>query len=70
MKANPDDRSDNVEKLQEMIHNTLENIKEAEETMETASPEQRSQICAKNERRRASIEAMRKEIKDEYHDHH
>lgn len=38
--------------------------------METASPEQRSQICAKNERRRASIEAMQKEIKDEYHDHH
>ena len=25
-KPKPDDRSDNVEKLQEMIHNTIENI--------------------------------------------
>lgn len=66
MKPKPDDRSDNVEKLQEMVHNTLENIEKAEESMETASPEQRRQIEAKNERRRESIEAMRKEIKDEY----
>jgi len=62
----PDDRSDNVEKLQEMIHNTLENIEEAEESMATASPEQRENIERKNERRRESIEAMRNEIKDEY----
>ncbi len=66
MKPKPDDRSDNVEKLQEMVHNTLENIEKAEESMETASPEQRRQIEAKNERRRESIEAMREEIKDEY----
>lgn len=66
MKPKPDDRSDNVEKLQEMVHNTLENIEKAEESMETASPEQRWQIEAKNERRRESIEAMREEIKDEY----
>lgn len=66
-RPNPDDRSDNVEKLQEMIHNTIENIEEAEESMKTASPEQRAQIEAKNERRRQSIEGMRQEIKDEYH---
>lgn len=66
MKPKPDDRSDNVEKLQEMVHNTLENIEKAEESMETASPEQRRQIEAKNERRHESIEAMREEIKDEY----
>ncbi len=65
-KPNPDDRSDNVEKLQEMIHNTIENIEEAEESMQfTDSTEQRQQIAAKNERRRESIKAMRSEAKDE-----
>lgn len=66
-RPNPDDRSDNVEKLQEMIHNTIENMEKAEETMEHSSPEDRAKIAAKNERRRESIEAMRAEIKDEYH---
>lgn len=65
-KPNPDDRSDNVEKLQEMIHNTIENMEEAEESMQfTDSTEQRQQIEAKNERRRESIDAMRSEVKDE-----
>ncbi|MGG5254208.1 small acid-soluble spore protein Tlp [Neobacillus sp. SM06] len=65
-KPNPDDRSDNVEKLQEMIHNTIENIEEAEESMQfTDSSEQRQQIEAKNERRLESINAMRSEVKDE-----
>ena len=65
-KPNPDDRSDNVEKLQEMIHNTIENIDEAEESMQfTDSSEQRQQIEVKNERRRESIDAMRSEVKDE-----
>ncbi|AGK53885.1 small acid-soluble spore protein Tlp [Bacillus sp. 1NLA3E] len=61
----PDDRSDNVEKLQEMIVNTIENMDEAEETLEFASPEAKAQVEAKNERRRASIDAMRAEVKDE-----
>jgi small acid-soluble spore protein (thioredoxin-like protein) len=38
---------------------------EAEETLEFASPEAKAQVEAKNERRRASIEAMRAEVKDE-----
>lgn len=67
---NPDDRSDNVEKLQKMIHNTIENMHEAEESMKTASEEQRLQIKEKNQRRLESIAAMREEIKDEYHDQH
>lgn len=62
----PDDRSDNVEKLQEMVQNTIENMEEAEATMEFASDEERREIEAKNERRRESIESMRAEIKDEY----
>ncbi|WP_033828952.1 small acid-soluble spore protein Tlp [Bacillus andreraoultii] len=66
----PDDRSDNVEKLQNMVQNTIENIHEAEQSMKTASDEQKQQIHEKNERRRESIEAMREEIKDEYHSQH
>ena len=64
-RPNPDDRSDNVEKLQEMIANTDDNIRKAEATMDNLSGEELSQVEAKNERRRESIEAMRAEIKDE-----
>ena len=64
-RPNPDDRSDNVEKLQEMIVNTDDNIRKAEATMDNLSGEELSQVEAKNERRRESIEAMRAEIKDE-----
>jgi small acid-soluble spore protein (thioredoxin-like protein) len=53
-----------------MIHNTIENMEEAEESMKFASEEQKKQIQAKNERRRQSIESMRDEIKDEYRAQH
>lgn len=66
-KPNPDDRSDNVEKLQEMIHNTLEKYYEAEEKLDDVSPEEREKILAKNKRRREAIEGFRDEIRDEYH---
>ncbi|TMN23661.1 small acid-soluble spore protein Tlp [Lentibacillus cibarius] len=61
----PDDRSDNVEKLQNMVQDTIENIEEAHETMEYSSGEQKEQIKAKNKRREEAIESMRQEIKDE-----
>jgi small acid-soluble spore protein (thioredoxin-like protein) len=65
-KPKPDDRSDNVEKLQSMIHDTIENIEAAEESLAfTDSETQRQQIKAKNERRRESIDSYRAEIKDE-----
>jgi small acid-soluble spore protein (thioredoxin-like protein) len=65
-KPKPDDRSDNVEKLQEMICNTIENMEEAEESLAfTDSEEQRQMIEAKNERRRESIDSFRAEVKDE-----
>ncbi|MDP4106490.1 MAG: small acid-soluble spore protein Tlp [Bacillota bacterium] len=65
-KPKPDDRSDNVEKLQEMICNTIENMEEAEESLDfTDSEEQRQMIEAKNERRRESIDSFRAEVKDE-----
>ncbi|MBR2518100.1 small acid-soluble spore protein Tlp [Geobacillus sp.] len=61
----PDDRSDNVEKLQEMVQNTIENIEKAEKTMQFASSEEREKIREKNRRREEAIAAMRAEIKDE-----
>ncbi|MEH7308814.1 small acid-soluble spore protein Tlp [Neobacillus drentensis] len=65
-KPNPDDRSDNVEKLQAMIQNTENNIEAAEESLAlTDSETQRQQIEQKNERRRESIDSFRSEIKDE-----
>ena len=64
-KPKPDDRSDNVEKLQEMVHNTIENMEEAEETMHFSDGEAKGAIQQKNERRRQSIEGMRAEIQDE-----
>lgn len=64
-KPNPDDRSDNVEKLQTMVQNTIENMREAEESLEFANEQDRSRITAKNERRKDSIDAMRAEIEDE-----
>ncbi|MEQ6077711.1 small acid-soluble spore protein Tlp [Bacillus subtilis] len=62
---NPDDRSDNVEKLQDMVQNTIENIEEAEASMEFASGEDKQRIKEKNVRREQSIEAFRNEIQDE-----
>ncbi|KMY53749.1 small acid-soluble spore protein Tlp [Bacillus sp. FJAT-27231] len=61
----PDDRSNNVERLQEMVQNTIENMERAEETMMNAGPDQREAIEQKNENRRESIAGMREEIKDE-----
>ncbi|KPH69838.1 small acid-soluble spore protein Tlp [Oceanobacillus sp. FSL K6-0118] len=63
---NPDDRSDNVEKLQNMIEDTIQNIEKSEETLENASGEDKQQIMSKNERREEAIEGFREEIKDEY----
>lgn len=62
----PDDRSDNVEKLQHMVQETIENLEEAHDTMEFASGEEKERIIEKNKRREEAIEGMREEIKDEY----
>ncbi|MFY0758692.1 small acid-soluble spore protein Tlp [Metabacillus dongyingensis] len=64
-KSNPDDRSDNVEKLQDMVQNTIENIEKAQETAEFSSGEERARIEAKNHRREESLESFRSEISDE-----
>jgi small acid-soluble spore protein (thioredoxin-like protein) len=66
----PDDRSDNVEKLQDMVQDTIENLEAAHDTMqnEDLSDEQKQEIFEKNKRREESIEGMRNEIKDEASD--
>ncbi|MDJ1631322.1 small acid-soluble spore protein Tlp [Bacillus velezensis] len=64
-KPNPDDRSDNVEKAQDMVQNTIENIEEAKESMEFATDEEKQRIQEKNARRNESIESFRSEIQDE-----
>ncbi len=61
----PDDRSDNVEKLRDMVQNTIGNIEAAEETMVFAEGKERAAIKAKNDRRQKSIENFRSEIQDE-----
>ncbi|MGF9909305.1 small acid-soluble spore protein Tlp [Brevibacillus fortis] len=67
--AKPDDRSDNAEKLQNMISNTEENIRESEAYLSAnageISEEERTNLEAKNQRREESIEGYRAEIKDE-----
>ncbi|GAA4707054.1 small acid-soluble spore protein Tlp [Brevibacillus fulvus] len=70
--AKPDDRSDNAEKLQKMISNTMENMDEAKDYLnaheDEISAEERSNIMQKNRRREESIEGFRAEIKDEVSD--
>ncbi|MFD1037881.1 small acid-soluble spore protein Tlp [Virgibacillus byunsanensis] len=63
----PDDRSDNVEKLQGMVQDTIQNLEKAHETMQFSSGEEKENIKAKNKRREEAIEGMRDEIRDEYH---
>ncbi len=61
----PDNRKNNVERLHDMIENTEGKLREAEISMEFASPEEREMLKNKNERRKQSIEAMKEEMQDE-----
>ncbi|MNO04064.1 Small, acid-soluble spore protein Tlp [compost metagenome] len=67
--AKPDDRSDNVERLQESVQNTIENFREAQDYLsefaDEISGEEKQQIEEKNAKRLRSIEGQRAEIKDE-----
>lgn len=67
-KPKPDDRRDNVGKLQEQVVNTIENLEEGHEMMqnEDLPDEQRKAIIDKNRRREESIREKREEISDEY----
>lgn len=67
--AKPDDRSDNKERIEHAIGDTLQNIDEARDYVKAhsdeISEEEKRQIEAKNERREQSIEDSREELKDE-----
>ncbi|MDP4108674.1 MAG: small acid-soluble spore protein Tlp [Bacillota bacterium] len=66
MKHNPDNRSDNVEKIQEHIDDTVKNIRLADEMIEkTSDRNAKRDLQDKNERRERALEGMRHEIKDE-----
>lgn len=66
MRSNPDDRRDNVDRLQHNISNTIENIRLADEMIEKTDDEKtKVALSEKNERREESLKAMRKEIRDE-----
>ncbi|MGH4050780.1 MAG: small acid-soluble spore protein Tlp [Clostridium sp.] len=66
MKNKRDDRSDNVDKIQENICNTIENFNITEETIsKTENEESKKTLEAKNDRREQSIDGMRSEIRDE-----
>ncbi|ASS92625.1 small acid-soluble spore protein Tlp [Peribacillus simplex] len=64
-KHNQDNRLDNVEKIQDAIQNTEENIIAANETLSFSSGEEKEAIKAKNDRRRKSIDGMKEEMQDE-----
>ncbi|WP_028611268.1 small acid-soluble spore protein Tlp [Paenibacillus harenae] len=67
--AKPDDRSDNVARLQENIENTEANMQEANEYLnefaDEISAEEKQAIKAKNERREESIQGFAAEKQDE-----
>lgn len=66
MKKNPDDRSDNVERIQRNIDMTLRNMELADEMIEATSDEKMKQeLSDKNKRRQQALEGMRQEIRQE-----
>lgn len=65
-KPKPDDRSDNVEKIQYNINRTIQNYELAEEMIaKTGDEKTKEALKEKNERRLDSLDGMRKEIRDE-----
>jgi len=66
MKPKPDDRGDNVQRIQHNIDCTLRNMEMADELIEkTSDPKAKEALKDKNARRDHALDAMRGEIKDE-----
>jgi small acid-soluble spore protein (thioredoxin-like protein) len=66
MKSKPDDRRDNVDRIQHNISNTIENIELAEEAIaKTDDCKIKQELEEKNDRRREALNGMRSEIRDE-----
>lgn len=65
-KPKPDDRRDNVERIQFNIDNTIENFRETERMIAiTDNEEVRRELIEKNKRREESLRGMKEEIRDE-----
>ncbi|HOG01035.1 MAG: Small, acid-soluble spore protein Tlp [Firmicutes bacterium ADurb.Bin248] len=66
MKPNPDNRKNNVERIQKNIDMTIHNMELADEMItKTDNSKTKEELQAKNERREQALEGFRKEIKDE-----
>ncbi|ACL76828.1 small acid-soluble spore protein Tlp [Ruminiclostridium cellulolyticum] len=65
-KPKPDDRSDNVERIQANINHTIRNMEAAEEMIaKTDDRKMAKTLEEKNDRRRDALEGFRAEIRDE-----
>ena len=66
MKNKPDDRRDNVDKIQENIDNSIENFNLSEEAIVKTDDEKIiKSLEEKNERRKEAITGMKAEIREE-----
>ena len=68
MKSNPkpDDRSDNVERIQDNITMTIQNIHRADDMIKkTSDSKMKKELEEKNKRRQDALKGMRSEIRDE-----
>jgi len=66
MDAKPDDRSDNVGKIQDNIDNTVRNIRLTNEIIkDTEDSKRKEELKDKNQRREEALHGFRKEIKEE-----
>lgn len=70
MQPKPDDRRNNVERLQQSLSNTVENMRETEDYLEAheVGPEQSHDLARQQEQRADAIEGYRTEIEDEAED--
>lgn len=65
-KPKPDDRTDNVGRIQNNIDNTIRRYREDKEIIENTDDDKlKNDLEEKNERREQSLKNMKKEIKDE-----
>lgn len=65
MKNKPDNRKNNVARIQKNINHTIGNIEAAEDMARTSNDKTKEELKAKNAKRRDALEGFRSEIKDE-----
>ena len=66
MNPKPDDRSDNVQRIQENINNTLKNIGLANDMIaKSDNPDEIQNMKERNARREEALDKMRSEIREE-----